>query len=80
VAKPTGKVTVKVGKKTYKATLKASHKGKVSLALKGLKAGKGQAVKVKFTPTGKTAKAVKSSKNTTVAKIAVKKISKTVAR
>ncbi|MFD2840058.1 Ig-like domain-containing protein [Populibacterium corticicola] len=80
VPKPTGKVTVKVGKKTYKATLKASHKGKVSLALKGLKAGKGQAVKVKFTPTGKTAKAVKSSKNTTVAKITVKKISKTVAR
>ncbi len=66
--------------KTYKATLKASQKGKVSLTLKGLKVGKGQAVKVKFTPTGKTAKAVKSSKNTTVATNTVKKVSKTVAR
>lgn len=72
-SKPTGKVTVTVGKKTFTKTVSISHAGKVTVYLYGLSTGSNQAVKVKFTPSSSTAKFSKSSATTTVGKITVKK-------
>lgn len=59
VSKPTGKLTVKVGKKTVTKTLKSSHKGKTTVTLPKLKKGK-HTVKVTFAPSGSTKHAAKS--------------------
>ncbi|WP_313276917.1 Ig-like domain-containing protein [Timonella senegalensis] len=72
-SKPTGKVTVTVGKKTFTKTVSSSQAGKVTVYLYGLSTGSNQAVKVKFTPSSSTAKFSKSSATTTVGKITVKK-------
>jgi hypothetical protein len=72
-SKPTGKVTVTVGKKTFTKTVSSSQAGKVTVYLYGLSTGSNQAVKVKFTPSSSTAKFSKSSATTTVGKITIKK-------
>src|SRR5690606_18087509 len=66
VAKPTGTVTVKYGKKSVKVKLKARAKGKVSVTLPKLKKGS-YANKDSFTPdksTGKLAKKASAKKIT----------------
>ncbi|MFD2840308.1 hypothetical protein ACFSYH_06955 [Populibacterium corticicola] len=67
VAKPTGKVTVKVGKKSFTKTLKASNKGKVTITVSKLNKGKNQKVTAKFTPSG-SAKSVLTAKTSTAKK------------
>jgi len=58
VSKPTGKVTVKVGKKTVTKTVSSSAKGKVTVTLpKQAKKGTYK-VSVTYTPSGSTAKVV----------------------
>lgn len=75
VSKPTGTVVVKVGKKTVKATLKASNAGKITVKLKGkaLNVGKKQKVTVQFVPSGSTASAVTASKVVSAGKLTVTK-------
>ena len=58
---PRGKLTVKIGKKTVKATLKAKHRGKVTVRLPRLKPGRYK-VSTTFKPTGSHKKLVKSAK------------------
>jgi hypothetical protein len=75
VSKPAGTVTVKVGKKSVKATLKATHNGKVTVTVRGkaLKVAKNQKVTVLFTPNKVTGKAVVKSKVTRVGKLTVRR-------
>lgn len=72
--RPTGTIRVKVGKKTVKTTLKASHNGTAKITLKGSKLAKGkkQKVSVSFTPSGSTAKAATKSGVKHVGKLTVK--------
>jgi len=60
VARPTGTVTVKYGKKTVKVKVKAKAKGKVSVKLPKLKAGK-HAIKVTYSPDAKAKKSLKKA-------------------
>lgn len=72
-SKPVGTVKVTIGKKSFSKKVTASAKGKVTVSVKGLAVGKKQAVKVKFVPSGSTAKFSKSSAVTVVGKLTVKK-------
>lgn len=63
VAKPTGKIKIKVGSKSVTKTLKATNKGKVSITLPKLKKGK-HTLKVTFTPSGAAKHASKTSTKT----------------
>ncbi len=70
LTKPTGKVTVKVGSKSFSKTLKASNKGKATITIKNLNKGKNQKVTATFTPTG-TAKSVLNTKTSAAKKLTV---------
>lgn len=61
LAKPVGKVTVKVGSKTVTKALKASAKGKVTITLPKLSTKATYKVTATFTPSGTTAKVLKTS-------------------
>ena len=54
-AKPAGTVRIKVGKKTYRAKLRASAQGKLTVRLPKLAKGKHK-ITVRYTPSSKTAK------------------------
>jgi hypothetical protein len=72
VAKPVGKVTVKVGKKSFTKTLKASNKGKVTITVRNLNKGKNQKVTAKFTPSGSTKKVLNTKTSTAKQKLTVR--------
>lgn len=62
LAKPAGRLTVKVGKRSVKARLKASARGKVTVRLPKLRKGKYK-VRVSYRPSTKHSKFVRSAKS-----------------
>jgi len=65
VKKPTGVVKVKVGGKTYSATMRSTSKGKVTVTLPKLAKGR-HSIKATFTPSGSTKSATTSATAKTV--------------